>query len=78
MVTEQGNRRCDAEFIARSRLRIDTRKWLASKLAPKIYGLHPTENESEKSLSVPSLDGITDPNEVARIYAQIMRGGKTT
>ncbi len=26
------------EFIARSRLRIDTRKWLAAKLLPKQYG----------------------------------------
>ena len=26
------------EWIARSRLRVDTRKWLASKLLPKIYG----------------------------------------
>lgn len=77
LVTEQGNRKCNPEFIARSRLRIDTRKWLASKLAPKIYGLHPTENESEKLLPVPSLDGVTDPNEAARIYMQIMRGGKT-
>jgi hypothetical protein len=29
---------CNNEFINRSRLRIDTRKWFASKLAPKIYG----------------------------------------
>lgn len=26
------------EWIARSRLRIDTRKWLASKIAPRLYG----------------------------------------
>ena len=28
----------NAEFAARSRLRVDTRKWLLSKLAPKKYG----------------------------------------
>ena len=28
----------DHEHINRSRLRIDTRKWLAAKLAPRIYG----------------------------------------
>lgn len=28
----------DNEHINRSRLRIDTRKWIAAKLAPKIYG----------------------------------------
>ena len=30
--------RVNGEHIQRSRLRIDTRKWLAAKLAPKIYG----------------------------------------
>lgn len=29
---------CNSEWINRSRLRIDTRKWLAAKLAPKLYG----------------------------------------
>ncbi len=29
---------CNTEWIARSRLRVDTRKWLASKLIPKVYG----------------------------------------
>lgn len=28
----------NSEWIARSRLRVDTRKWLMSKLAPKKYG----------------------------------------
>ncbi len=28
----------NTEWINRSRLRVDTRKWLASKLIPKIYG----------------------------------------
>lgn len=28
----------DSEWIARSRLRVDSRKWLASKMAPKKYG----------------------------------------
>lgn len=30
--------RVNGEHIQRSRVRIDTRKWLASKLAPKMYG----------------------------------------
>ncbi|KTD18725.1 Uncharacterised protein [Legionella lansingensis] len=38
LVYEQGNVSCNSEWIARSRLRIDTRKWLASKLVPKVYG----------------------------------------
>lgn len=38
LTNEKGNDICNSEWINRSRLRIDTRKWLASKLAPKIYG----------------------------------------
>lgn len=37
MMTENGPR-MDAEYVARSRLRVDARKWLASKMAPKRYG----------------------------------------
>lgn len=35
---KDGAPRVDQEVIARSRLRVDTRKWLMSKLAPKKYG----------------------------------------
>lgn len=35
---KDGNTRLDCEFIARARLRVDSRKWLASKLVPKKYG----------------------------------------
>lgn len=34
----EGNERTDQDVIARSRLRVDARKWLASKMAPKRYG----------------------------------------
>jgi len=46
IINDQGMRVCNSEFIARSRLRIDTRKWLASKLVPKIYGLQTKEEKS--------------------------------
>lgn len=36
--TDDGNVKCNSEFVNRSRLRIDTRKWLAAKLLPKQYG----------------------------------------
>jgi hypothetical protein len=29
---------CNTEFVQRSRLRVDTRKWLAAKLVPRVYG----------------------------------------
>lgn len=37
-VDEHGNRMENREFINRSRLRVDTRKWIASKLLPRKYG----------------------------------------
>lgn len=37
-VDEEGNKRTDHDVVARSRLRVDARKWLASKMAPKKYG----------------------------------------
>ena len=36
--TEEGKPFVDREHINRSRLRVDTRKWLLSKLVPKKYG----------------------------------------
>lgn len=37
-IDEEGNRQVDYDVIARSRLRVDTRKWAASKLNPARYG----------------------------------------
>ena len=37
-VDADGNVKTDTEVIQRSKLRVDTRKWLASKMAPKKYG----------------------------------------
>jgi len=35
---EDGNEKTNVDVIARSRLRVDSRKWYASKLLPKKYG----------------------------------------
>lgn len=35
---KDGNEKTDTEVIARSKLRVDSRKWLASKFAPRQYG----------------------------------------
>lgn len=37
-VDDEGNRKTDTDVIQRSKLRIDARKWMASKLRPKVYG----------------------------------------
>jgi hypothetical protein len=36
-IDEKNKERCDHEWVNRSRLKVDTIKWYASKLAPKIY-----------------------------------------
>jgi hypothetical protein len=40
--TENGNRILDNVHVNRARLMIDTRKWLLSKMLPKVYGDHLT------------------------------------
>lgn len=39
-IDKDGNEQeiCNTEWINRSRLRVDTRKWLAAKLCPRLYG----------------------------------------
>lgn len=37
-VNEQGYESANTEWISRSKLRVDARKWVASKLKPKKYG----------------------------------------
>lgn len=50
-MTKDGDEVFNGEFAARSRLRVDTRKWLASKLIPKVYGdrLELEKKEEENS-----------------------------
>lgn len=38
MIETESGPRMNSEFVARSRIRIDTRKWMLSKVLPKIYG----------------------------------------
>jgi len=74
VIDKDGNAATDHEVVARSRLRVDARKWLASKLAPKKYGdkvqvggaddLPPIQQESKITLS---------PEEA---YMQMIRAGR--
>lgn len=38
IVDKDGNERPNTEWIQRARLRVDTRKFIASKMKPKVYG----------------------------------------
>jgi hypothetical protein len=51
----------NGEHVQRSRLRIDTRKWLASKLLPKQYGQHAEEKEpQDKSVIAMLIDKLAE------------------
>lgn len=63
-ITKDGEEVIDNEFIARSRLRIDARKWIASKLNPKKYGDKiQQEHSGEVTTNVISLGSGIKPNE---------------
>ena len=51
----EGNPRTNHEAIQRSRLKVDTRKWAMSKLAPKKYG-----DSNKIDLNVSSLTELSD------------------
>lgn len=71
-IDDHGNAVPDNEYIQRSRLRIDTRKWLASKLMPKIYGervLTEITSAEEKTLSEMSTDELK--KELKRVNEQL-------
>lgn len=56
---EKGNVCANQDVIARSRLRVDARKWYASKLAPKKYGERTTlAGDPENPLAVLTMDSI--------------------
>ncbi len=51
----------NGEHVQRSRLRIDTRKFLAAKLLPKQYGQHAEEKENlDKSVVEMLIDKLAE------------------
>ena len=56
----------DKEHVMRSRLRIDTRKWLMEKLKPKKYGLNPIGVQMMDKNGDPT-DPHSDPHIAAAI-----------
>lgn len=65
---------CNGEAIARSRLRVDSRKWLASKLLPKKYGdvsRHEHSGPEGKPIETRTVLELSDED-----LARIAGGGK--
>lgn len=51
----------NGEALQRSRLRVDTRKWIASKIIPKIYG-DKQEIDVNAQVSINLVDSFADPD----------------
>lgn len=64
---KDGNETLNGEFAARSRLRLDTRKWLLSKALPKVYG---------DKLAVTGADGGAVEHKIERIERVIVDNPK--
>jgi hypothetical protein len=59
----------DSTAVARNRLRVDTRKWVASKLKPKKYGDKTTTELTGADGGAVKFEGVTDKDLDARIAA---------
>lgn len=65
--TDEGRRLCNKEFVARSKLRVETRQWVASRLLPKVYGAKTPEEKTDNG----------ELTEAARIFAEAMARTQT-
>jgi len=64
LIDEDGKVRENREFINRSRLRVDTRKWIASKLKPKKYGDRvTTKHTGNLGLQINGMEIITGQSD---------------
>lgn len=59
-VDDNGNERTNSEVVQRSRLRVDTRKWMLSKVLPKVYGDKLDVNH-----------GVQPENPLAKLFEQV-------
>ncbi len=79
LVDKDGKKIVDHEHIARSRLRVDSRKWIAAKLLPKVYGdkLQHTGDGGGPIRVRPDLSKLTDKelNVLERILGRVTDAG---
>lgn len=64
---EEGNERTNQDVIARSRLRVDARKWLAGKMAPKRYG-----DKQTIDLNMPELSDEQRRERLSELQAKLL------
>lgn len=75
VVDKDGKERLDSEYVQRSKLRVDSRKWLASKMFPKKYG-DVTRLEGSKENPVELNSNMTMTVDWAGIKARVASKSK--
>lgn len=74
---KDGNERINHEVVARSRLRVEARKWVASKLKPKKFGEKITNEIKNADGEEFKVNKSLSENELnSRIAELIVQGGK--
>lgn len=52
--TDEGRRLLNKEFVQRSKLRVETRMWIASRLLPKVYGTKSDDPKDDDEMPPPT------------------------
>ena len=56
---DDGNVRTATDVVARSRLRVDSRKWMLSKMLPKVYGDKLThQGDAENPIAISRIERV--------------------
>lgn len=61
----------DAEHVARSRLRLDTRKWILAKMLPKVYGERIAHEHTGADGGPIKSEAVVNPSHRADLIADI-------
>jgi hypothetical protein len=78
ITNDRGSAVCDHEWIGRSRLKVDSLKWLASKLDPIKFGDRMPEVVAAKQLDVDEQKQIADTRQIRRIERHVVQPGDVT
>ena len=76
-VGEDGTVRMNAEFTARSRLKVDTRKWILAKMLPKLYGDR-VATTLENADGTPMTVAVMSPEQLLAMATKKLSGPTTT
>jgi hypothetical protein len=74
IIDERGRVKCDHEFVARSRLRIDTIKFLMTKINPLKWGDKLPEAAAARQMEIEAQNQQAEQNQIIRIDRIIIEG----